>query len=588
METCGYTTERNAQILIALLKAHGIRRIVVSPGGTNIAFVGSVQSDDYFQLYSSVDERSAAYIACGLAEETGEPVALSCTGATASRNYMSGLTEAFYRKLPLLAITSSQPSINIGMLIPQAIDRRVVPNDIVVESVNVPMIRSEEDEWGCSVAINKAILALKRNGGGPSHINLVTDFGHDFAVRKLPFVQKIDRIGYEDAFPQIPSGIKVGVLVGAHSQWSQRLVDAVNAFCERYDAVVFHDLPGNYRGNYGVAYSLVCDRKHASLEGTEPDLLIHIGEMSGGYSLNRLGLATKRVWRVNPDGEIRDKFRKLEYVFEMTEVSFFEKYAHDDKSRGLSTASYFNRCMALYEKARAQIPDLPFSNMWIASQTATALPENSVLHLGILNSLRTWNYFPVTNSVRCYSNTGGFGIDGNTSSLIGASFADSERLYFGVVGDLSFFYDMNSLGNRHVGKNFRLLVVNNGRGTEFRLPISVGSVFGSDADKYIAAAGHYGQQSTNLVKHYAEDLGFEYITASDKKTFLEMLPEFLSSGCKPKVFEVFIDSADESKALMMVYGMGDTSGGQIARDAKSIVSNLLPEGFKKAIKGVLS
>ena len=91
-----YTDERNVQIVIALLKAHGIRRVIASPGTTNMTFVVSVQNDPWFQLWSSVDERSAAYLACGLASETGEAVVLSCTGATASRNYIPALTEALY------------------------------------------------------------------------------------------------------------------------------------------------------------------------------------------------------------------------------------------------------------------------------------------------------------------------------------------------------------------------------------------------------------------------------------------------------------------------------------------------------------
>ena len=111
-----YTNERSQQIVIALLKAHGIRKVVASPGTTNITLVGSMQQDPYFEMYSSVDERSAAYIACGLAAESGEPVVLSCTGATASRNYLPGLTEAYYRKLPVIAITATQGDYKIGHL----------------------------------------------------------------------------------------------------------------------------------------------------------------------------------------------------------------------------------------------------------------------------------------------------------------------------------------------------------------------------------------------------------------------------------------------------------------------------------------
>ena len=101
MEKNYYTAERNVQIIISLLKANGIKRVVASPGTTNMTFIGSIQQDPFFEIFSSVDERSAAYLACGMAAETNEPVVLSCTGATASRNYMPGLTEAFYRKLPV-------------------------------------------------------------------------------------------------------------------------------------------------------------------------------------------------------------------------------------------------------------------------------------------------------------------------------------------------------------------------------------------------------------------------------------------------------------------------------------------------------
>ena len=132
-----YSVEKNVDILIALLKKNNIKKIVISPGAMNISFVGSVQNDSFFQIYSCVDERSACYMACGLAEESQEPVVLSCTGATASRNYLSGLTEAYYRKLPIIAVTSAQFHGNLDNNIPQAIDRFSQLNDIVKLSVQV-------------------------------------------------------------------------------------------------------------------------------------------------------------------------------------------------------------------------------------------------------------------------------------------------------------------------------------------------------------------------------------------------------------------------------------------------------------------
>ena len=135
-----YTGEQNHQILISLLKQHNIKNIVVSPGIANSVFVGSIQNDDFFNKISVVDERSAAYVACGIAFETGEPVAISCTGATASRDYMPGLTEAYYSKLPILVITSSQPTNRIGHLVAQVTDRTSPPKDVAKISVEMPSV----------------------------------------------------------------------------------------------------------------------------------------------------------------------------------------------------------------------------------------------------------------------------------------------------------------------------------------------------------------------------------------------------------------------------------------------------------------
>ena len=193
-----YTKERNTEILIALLKAHNIRNVIASPGTTNINFVASLQQDSFFKLYSAVDERSAAYMACGMAAETGEPVVLSCTGATASRNYVPGLTEAFYRKLPVLAVTSCQHTGRVGQMIPQVIDRSVQMKDLVKLSVQSDSVHDKDDEWACNVALNKALLELRHRGGGPVHINLVTTYSGDFSVKTLPSTRVIRRlnIGY--------------------------------------------------------------------------------------------------------------------------------------------------------------------------------------------------------------------------------------------------------------------------------------------------------------------------------------------------------------------------------------------------------
>lgn len=580
-----YTNERGQQILVSLLKQHGIRKVIASPGTTNITFVASVMNDPFFEVYSSVDERSAAYLAVGMAEETGEAVVLSCTGATASRNYIPGLTEAYYRKLPVLAVTATQNENRIGHLISQMMDRSQQPKDCCVHSEHVPVPRDVNDEWDATIRLNRAVLALTHRGGGPVHINLATNYSCDFSVKELPVARCIRRYISDDELPALPKG-RIGILVGNHRSWSASLTEAVNSFCEAYGAVVFCEHASNYSGPYRVYNAIVNQQSLYKKDSFRTDVLIHIGEVSG-YGNGAAGNHAKEVWRVNEDGELRDPSHKLAKVFEMKEETFFCRYvamAGERQDQQRTGKAWLEQCHAEYQKMQTAIPELPFSNIWIAQQTAHRLPEGCALHLGILNSLRAWEMFDVPVSVQGngFVNTGGFGIDGCMSSMIGGAIARPDQLHFLVIGDLAFFYDLNSLGNRHVGNNLRILLVNNGKGTEFRNYNHFAAQFGDDADRYIAAAGHYGNKSPQLVRHFAEDLGYEYMQAFNKGEYLINIDRFLTSDItdKPMLFEVFTNNEDESSALKLMNTLIEDFSPQL----KQIAKNLIPNSIKKVIK----
>lgn len=579
-----YSNEKNIQILMALLKAHNIRDIVASPGATNVSFVASCQQDPFFKMYSCVDERSAAYIACGIAAETGNPVVLTCTGATASRNYLSGLTEAYYRKLPVLAVTSSRPSGWIGHDIQQVTDRRSPPPDTALLSAQIPIIHDADEEWAYAVKINEALLELRHRGGGPVHINLETSYSSDFSVETLPEFPAIYRICGEDSFPEI-TGKKIGVCVGAHKVWSAELTEAVDAFCAKYDAVVLCDQTSNYHGNYRVLSTIVCSQRKETSGLRDFDLLIHIGDVTGATFL----FNTAAVWRVCEDGKVKDTFRKLRMVFEMSELRFFRYYAHLAQSRPDATEQY-DRWMDESCRLYKLMPELPFSNLWVAQQTLPCLPDNAALHLGIYNTLRSWDFFESPATVNCFCNTGGFGIDGNISTLLGAAIAKPNQLCFGVVGDLSFFYDMNVLGNRHMSPNLRLMIINNGKGVEFRQHINRAAQFEEDTDVYIAAAGHHGNKSRELVRHYAEDLGFTYLSASDKDEYLVAMKSFVSPQMfdKPMVFEVFTKAENEDTALLMARTVDATMYDAPQSNTKKAVKKILGEKGVEAVKKLLN
>lgn len=541
-----YTNDKNAQVVITLLKKYNIRKIVVSPGTTNVPIARTVQNDPFFEVYSVVDERSASYFATGLAFASNEPVAISCTGATASRNYLSALTEAYYRKIPIIAITSQHHSPDYSDLVPQLTDRTVSQNDVKRYSAMLPLVKDEEDLNRCVFQVNKALTVATTKGCGPVHINLPVSVDYVFKTEKMPDYQKIDFYTAETINGRELTrkffGKKIGVFIGAHNQFNVETLKAINQFVSSAGAAVFYDHTSNYTGKNRVLTSRIADLLQTD---NLPDIIIDMGSVSGDYSASRLfrGITT---WRISEDGEFHNRqgIVRLKKVFDCSEKLFFKTLA--GAMNGVVCKNYYKALTKRLNEIK--IPNMPLSNTYISYRLSENIPKNSILHLAILNSLRNMNFFEVDKSIITSSNVGGFGIDGPVSTLIGQSVFDRSRITFGLVGDLAFFYDMNALGIREIGKNIRIILVNNNNGVEFRLNNTLESQWGSDTNQFISAAGHNGS-----AKLWAESRGFKYMTASNKKDYDRQIAEFCHADVNhfnaPVLFEVFTEVGDEQLAL---------------------------------------
>lgn len=580
-----YSGYRNAQMLVQLMKMHNIRNVIISPGTTHISLVGSLQNDSFFNLYSAVDERGACYMACGLAIESGEPVAITCTGATASRNYLPGLSEAHYKKLPILAITGSHDMSSNENLVPQHLDRSQLPKDTAFLSVHLQDIKDSTDEWDCNLKINRALLELRRGEGGPVHINLTVNNAHGMMTKELPPTRAIYRYEASDTLPTLPECGRIAISVGAHKPWTKDLTEAVDQFCAEHNAVVLVDHSSGYHGKYRVQPTLSLTQEFYKSLLYDIDLLIHIGEHSGDYyAYNRFKVSVKEVWRVNSDGELRDPFHKLSKVFAMHEMDFFKHYT-DGKKKG--DDSYLKACHAELKELYSEIPELPLSNIWIAQTIAPRLPEHSALHLGVSNTMRSWTYFDLPETVFVAANIGCRGIDGALSTTIGMSLANPDRVHFCALGDLTFFYNMNALCNRNIKSNLRILLVNNDGGTEFHHYSHPGrKQLGDDVSCYVAADGHNGRKSQDLVKHYAEDLGFLYLSASSKEEVIQNLEIFLQpeKTDKPILMEVFTEHENESAALQTIRQFKKTMQDVVSSKLKNALGDKGKAFIKKIIK----
>jgi 2-succinyl-5-enolpyruvyl-6-hydroxy-3-cyclohexene-1-carboxylate synthase len=571
--------EKHVEILLGLLKEYSVRKVVVSPGATNIPVVVGMASDDFFELFSAVDERSAAYMAVGLSEASGEIVALSCTGATASRNYMPGLTEAFYRGLPIVALTSFNGQDKVGNLFPQAIDRSVLPNDVVKMSVALPVVKDDSDKAYCNLLVNKALNECLKPASGPVHINITTTYSRTYKEKKPAGYRVVKRVNSIDTLPSL-YGKRVAVFIGSHRPFDEITVAMIERFCEANQAAVFVDHTSNYYGKYKVNPSLVCS--NCSTVGSpwkylKPDVAIYFGGISADYPSVRILSEADEVWRVSTDGEIRDRAGNLTYVVQQKPKDFFEAMSGEPLARN----EYFDVWSDFSSFMLSQIPSLPFSGTSIARSLSKNVKSGMYLHLAILNTIRNWNFFPVQNDVFVSANVGGFGIDGSLSTTLGALLAFPEKIHLCVIGDLAFFYDMNALGNRDVNHNLRIVLINNGRGAEFTNYSHLGAGFGEVSDKYISAAGHFGANGIKAsgasgAHAWASSMGFDYVPCMNELEVNASMEHFLDDKAKnPILMECFVSSCDESAALEIIRNVNPDFKERALRKISNHVSPLI-------------
>lgn len=542
-----YSIARNVPIVIALLKAHGINQLVLSPGGTNAAFVRGVQDDPFFNCFSIVDERSALYFAIGIYLSTGKPVAVCCTSAQATRNYIPGLTEAFYKHVPILAITFSKHPQYTYQEYMQAPDQTSLPKDSVRKTYSLPYVSNDHDRMLCERLVNEAILDLTHFIPAPIQLNvpmLDTELTQDDKP-DLPSVKVIRRFSNANIKDSEFENKKILIVVGENRGI---LDDSIINFASNTNTAIYVNHLSNMRNEYTVFGNLLLNviNQDTFDESYCPDILITIGGQTGDYPLYHK-LADSKVayehWRISEKGDVVDTYDHLTRVYECPLESFFGAYEGNGKNH-----SYLETWKLKVDSYNTKM-DLPLSAAFVAQQLCEEIPEGSYVNFSILNSLRTWNLFEIKNIVKCYCNVGAFGIDGCMSTFIGQSVM-VDKLCYMFIGDLSFFYDMNSLGIRHIKNNVRIVLINNNGGVEFKLGGSTER--NAKIDKFIAAAGHFKN-----AEGWALTNGFSYYPIRSKEDFFSSKESLLSGTEKPCLFEVFIPDINDSTAYSLIKSAND-------------------------------
>lgn len=532
----------NITIIINLLKKHRIKYAVLSPGGTNIPLVRALQDDPYFKCFSIVDERSAMYFAIGLYLQTGEIIVTSCTSAQATRNYIPGLTEAFYKHVPILAITTSKLQRFVHQNYMQAPNQISLPEDSVKKSFSLPQIKDTSDFLASTRMVNDAILELTRDENGPVQLNIQMQ---DFPIEDVDhsFIRSIERFttarNIQDIF-----GKKIMIIAGENRPYTFNESNALEQFAAIHNCVIYTNHLSNISTQHCIDGNLFlsCSHLPATWESALPDIVISIGGQTGDYPLyNFLSKTQYKIehWAISLDGKVVDTYDKLTRIYQMSINDFFHESVDIPKEEN----HYFEVWKDI-ENRYIRDMELPFSNAYLAQQLHNDIPSESTVNLAILNSIRNWNLFPFRSNIKCFANVAAFGIDGCTSMLIGESVAD-ENLHFLVTGDLAFFYDLNALGIREIKNNVRILLVNNNGGVEFKLAGDAKT--NQYTNRYIAASDHFKN-----AKGWAETCGFKYMKANSKSEFLEQKEIFIQKNNKPILFEAFTKDIDDASAYRLI------------------------------------
>lgn len=534
------------RMLGTLLRDYGVRHVVLSPGGRDAPLVRMFENNQKsFTLHRITDERSAAYFGLGIAAQLGRPVACVCTSGTAVSNYLPAVTEAYFTGVPLIMITADRYEVYHNQGEDQTIPQHDVFRNVIKKSITVPEGSGYNVEYQTRRDISECILESVHNGFGPVHINIA--IGDVFAGSKLPsqywhilpgtIHPHIMRVTASDERAKLMKWVsslsgskRILVVYGQNARPTPKQLENIEKFVHKFNCVVLTDHLSNLNCSCSLqTFSMLrsITQKDFDSELT-PDIVVSVG---GKSLMNdpltfklRGGKTSIRHWSVNPSGQVRDMYFRLSSVLEMTQDHFFEffsKNAGDIENDG----KYFSKWKELNDRYSA--PEIKgFTSNYVQSVFLPVIPKDSVLHLGVGLSFYDCRRYAIDESVDVFCNMGTNGIDGCTSTFLGQCSVVTGRKCFLLVGDLSFFYDLNSIWNKELNSSVRILLVNNN---------------GSGLLRGHNLKGITSAHNTSA-RGWVESTGFEYISAATREEYNEKIRYFISDESKkPLFFEVFCD-----------------------------------------------
>ncbi len=532
---------------------------VICPGSRNVPLMVAFTRHEKIKCIPVSDERSAGFIALGIAQQTQQPVAIICTSGTATLNFYPAICEAFYQQIPLVVITADRPPEIIDQWDGQAIRQNDIFKNHILKQITIPHTLDESSMLVIESEV-RAVIELGSMQKLPVHINvpLKEPFYPSPHERYTYNEERIkvgnpsllslhstakDSFSIEVVFEQIRKIVqaknrnKVLVIIGMN-HFSEDVMLAIQRAQQKISFPLITDVISNYGYDDSlINYDFVLDEMNQR-RPSSPDILITIGGPLLSKNLKKYIRSNKPLWHchIQSYGQVGDPFQSLTSVLRVAPRLFFEELAKME----ISVAEYRKEWCAEEEKIilKQEVDKLHFCELKAAQKILQSLPLESNLQLANSMPIRYGLLFGIKATIKVNGNRGTSGIDGCSSTAVGAALA-SQKMTTLITGDMAFFYDVNAFWNTFSMPNLRIIVLNNGGGGIFRLIDGPSKLL--ELEAFIEVA--HLRTAANIAK----DFGFEYLKATNEIELDNVLASFYIDAECPKILEVFTNKTENVK-----------------------------------------
>ncbi|HSD14998.1 MAG TPA: 2-succinyl-5-enolpyruvyl-6-hydroxy-3-cyclohexene-1-carboxylic-acid synthase [Flavobacterium sp.] len=535
-----------AQSILEICKAKDLHDVVISPGSRNAPLTIGFASNSEFTCYSIADERCAAFFAMGIAQQKQKPVILVCTSGSALLNYYPAVAEAFYSQIPLVVISADRPKNKIDIGDGQTIRQENVFANHILFNANLSEEASEENDLMINQALNVAVVQK-----GPVHINAPFEEPLYETIEKrsvnpvtVNFQREDKKLPNLDVFVnQWNAAKKKLVLIGGN--YPNEIDEVVlNHLANDPSVVVMTEVSSNVHHPDFITNidTIITPFTDVEFKAFQPDILVSVGGMIVSKRIKAFIRSNKpeQHWHIDTH-RAYDTFGCLTQHFEVNPNKFFKEFLPKTDA---AESDYNQRALDLKtfrkEKHMDYLKTIPFSDMKVFETIFPMLPENIQLQISNSSPIRYAQLFDIHSSIEVFCNRGTSGIDGSTTTAIGAAVASAKPTVM-ITGDVSFFYDSNALWNNYIPKDFKIILINNRGGGIFR-------ILPGHQETDVFNTFFETTHSLNA-EHLAKMYGFDYFKCSDEAGLKSEMHSFLAAE-KPSIIEIFTPTEVNNQVLL--------------------------------------